>query len=41
MRKAFQEMKKLTLGEAAFDVYRLGLLKQCFHDGLATFAEES
>lgn len=34
---AFKAMKKLTLSEAAWDLYRLKQLKLCWHEGLAAY----
>jgi len=33
-------MKKLTLSESAWDLYRLKQLKMCWHDGLLAYVDE-
>ena len=41
VKDAFKEMKKLTLTESAWDLFRLNQLKRCWHNGLVVNTHES
>ena len=41
VRDAFKQMKRLTLSESAWDLFRLNLLKRCWHEGLVINAKNS
>ena len=40
IRQGFKAMKKLTMGESVWDLYRLNQLKRCWNEGLVLNMEE-
>ena len=38
---AFKQMKRLTLSESAWDLFRLNQLKRCWNEGLVINVQES
>ena len=41
VKDAFKQMKRLTLSESAWDLFRLNLLKRCWDEGLVINAKNS